>query len=435
MCTKEPVNTEQEARESRTGRGEDALAAGAEIVIEWRRVKCVARSCNAGGGSMESREALRDSSQTQTGSSRSDRSRAAGTGVSGRAGAPAQVESPAQPGPSVNPFAPDDGRCVSKEEYWARWYESPYPDIDVSYEWNNGRLEAKPLPNKPQLNLYNWFLDLLRRYIYTYPIADLINLETGFVLKIEDPAEPSGQREAVRKPDIGVILNSNPVPWGGVDQRHFDGVCDMVVEAVSDSTPAEVLRDTEEKRRDYALAGVKEYYILDPGGRHMRFYRLIAGGQYEEIQPDAGGVIGSEVLPGLQFRLEELERRRDMEELALDDLYSGYVIPALKISATKAEAEAAARQAAEQRAQEEAAARQAEAQRAQEEAAARQAEAQRADAEAQRADAEAVARQEAEQRREEEAQRADAEAAARREAEEKVRAMEDELARRGRQSS
>ncbi|MXZ21787.1 MAG: Uma2 family endonuclease, partial [Caldilineaceae bacterium SB0665_bin_25] len=313
---------------------------------------------------------------------------------------------------------------------------------DVSYEWNNGRLEAKPLPNKPQLNLYNWFLDLLRRYIYTYPIADLINLETGFVLKIEDPAEPSGQREAVRKPDIGVILNSNPMPWGGVDQRHFDGVCDMVVEAVSDSTPAEVRRDTEEKRRDYALAGVKEYYILDPGGEHMRFYRLAGGGQYEEIQPDAGGVIASDVLPGLRFRLEELERRRDMEELALDDLYSGYVIPALKISATKAEAEAAARQAAEQRAQEEAAARQAEAQRAQEEAAARQAEAQRADAEAQRADAEAqradaeaVARQEAEQRREEEAQRADAEAAARREAEEKVRAMEDEMARRGRQSS
>ena len=90
----------------------------------------------------------------------------------------------------------------------------------------------------------------------------------------------------MRKPDIGVILNSNPVPWGGVDRRHFDGVCDMVVEAVSDSTLAEVLRDTEEKRRDYALAGVKEYYILDPGGEHMRFYRLIPGGQ---LRGDSAG--------------------------------------------------------------------------------------------------------------------------------------------------
>ncbi|MYC97284.1 MAG: Uma2 family endonuclease [Caldilineaceae bacterium SB0661_bin_32] len=367
---------------------------------------------------MESREALRDRSQTQTSQTQINSSRAAGTGVSEPAGPPAQVESP---GPSVNPFAPDDGRCVSKEEYWARWYENPYPDIDVSYEWNNGRLEAKPLPNEPQLDLYNWFLDLLRRYLSTYPIAKLINLETGFVLKMEDSAEPSGQREAVRKPDIGVILNSNPVPWGGVDRRHFDGVCDMVVEAVSDSTPAEVRRDTEEKRRDYALAGVKEYYILDPGGEHMRFYRLAAGGQYEEIQPDAGGVIASEVLPGLRFRLEELKRQREMETLALDDLYSGYVIPALKISVTQAEEEAAARQAeaaARQEAEQRADAAE---QRAEAEAAARQAEAQRADAAEQRAQEEAAARQ--------------AEAAARREAEKRLREMKAELARQRRQSS
>ena len=407
---------------------------------------------------MKSEEALRDSSQTKTNSSQ-----AARTGVSEPASSATQVESPAQPSPPINPFAPDDGRYVTLEEYWARWYENPYPDIDVSYEWNNGRLEAKPLPNEPQLDLYNWFLDLLRRFISTYPIAKLINLETGFVLTIEDPAEPSGQREAVRKPDIGVILNSNPVPWGGVDRRHFDGVCDMVVEAVSDSTLAEVLRDTEEKRRDYALAGVKEYYILDPGGEHMRFYRLIPGGQYEEIQPDLEGVIGSDVLPGLQFRLEEMERQPRMEELALNDVYSGYVIPRLQIAVSKSEAEAqradeatqradkatqradeatqraeeeaAARQAAEQRAeaeasarQEEATARQAAEQRAEEEAAARQ-------AEAAARQAEAAARQAAEQRVEEEAAARQAEVAARQEADEQMRAMAEELDRLRRQSS
>ncbi len=387
---------------------------------------------------MKSEEALRDSSQTKTNSSQ-----AARTGVSEPASSSTQVESPAQSSPSINPFAPDDGRYVTKEEYWARWYENPYPDIDVSYEWNNGRLEAKPLPNEPQLDLYNWFLDLLHRFISTYPIAKLINLETGFVLTIEDPAEPSGQREAVRKPDIGVILNSNPVPWGGVDRRHFDGVCDMVVEAVSDSTPAEVRRDTEEKRRDYALAGVKEYYILDPGGEHMRFYRLIPGGQYEEIQPDLEGVIGSDVLPGLQFRLEEMERQPRMEELALNDVYSGYVIPRLQIAVSKSEAEAqradkATQRADEatQRAEEEAAARQAAEQRAeaeasarQEEATARQAAEQRAEEEAAARQAEAAARQAAEQRAEEEAAARQAEVAARQEADEQMRAMAEELDR------
>ena len=379
---------------------------------------------------MKSEEALRDSTQTQINSSETAR-----TGVSETANSSTQVESPAQASPPINPFAPDDGRYVTKEEYWARWYENPYPDIDVSYEWNNGRLEAKPLPNEPQLDLYNWFLDLLRHYISTNPIAKLINLETGFVLTIEDPAEPSGQREAVRKPDIGVILNSNPVPWGGVDRRHFDGVCDMVVEAVSDSTPAEVRRDTEEKRRDYALAGVKEYYILDPGGEHMRFYRLIGGGRYEEIQPDAEGVIGSDVLPGLQFRLEDLARQPKGDELALNDVYSGYVMPNYQVAVTKSEAEAqradaeaAARQAAEQRAEEEAAARQVE-------AAARQAEAAARRAAERRAAEEVAARQAAEQRAEEEAAARQAEVAARREADEQIRAMAEELDRLRRQSS
>gem|GEM_PF-293377 len=392
------------------------LAAGTEIMIEWRYVSCAARSRDVGGGSMDSKEALHDQSQTQN-----SQSQAGKTGMSESAASYVQAERLAPPGQSVNPFAPDDGRYVTLEEYWARWYENPYPDIDVSYEWNNGRLEAKPLPNEPQLDLYNWFLDLLRRYISTYPIAKLINLETGFVLTIEDPAEPSGQREAVRKPDIGVILNSNPVPWGGIDQRHFDGVCDLVVEAVSDSTPAEVLRDTEEKRRDYALAGVKEYYILDPGGEHMRFYRLIPGGEYEEIQPDAEGVIGSDVLPGLQFRLEEMERQPNLEELALNDVYSGYVIPKFQIAVTKSETEA-------QRADAEAAARQAE-------VAARRAAEKRTEEEAQRADAEAAARQAEVAARQAAEQRAEEEAAARREGDEQIRAMAEELDRLRRQSS
>ena len=308
---------------------------------------------------MESKEVLHNQSQTQKSPSQTGK-----TAMSESAGAYVHAEPLARPEPSVNPFAPDDGRYVTLEEYWAKWYENPYPDIDVSYEWNNGRLEAKPLPNEPQLDLYNWFLELLRRFISTHAIAKLINLETGFVLTIEDPDEPSGQREAVRKPDIGVILNSNPVPWGGVDRRHFAGVCDMVVEAVSDSTLAEVFRDTEEKRRDYALAGVKEYFILDPSGEHMRFYRLIAGGRYEEIQPDAVGIVGSEVLPGLQFRLEDMQRQPDLEKLALNDVYSGYVLPGYQIAVKRAEAaaqradvEAAARQAAEQRLEREAAAR------------------------------------------------------------------------------
>ena len=263
----------------------------------------------------------------------------------------------------VNPLAPDEGRRVTLEEYWERWYEHPYPDIDVSYEWNNGILEAKPMPNAPQLDLGNWFLALLLQYINTHGIAKLINMETGFHLKMIDSEEPSGMRQAVRKPDIGIILNDNPVSWGEIDQRHFAGHCDAIVEVLSDSTPVEVVRDTEEKKSDYARAGVKEYTILDPSGEHMHFYRLTPDGRYQEIQPDAEGAIRSEVLPGFQFRLRDLYELPELEELALDEVYRGYAL--LKYQAAVAEAAA---------------------------------EAQRAYVEAQRADTEAAARRQAEVR-------------------------------------
>ena len=51
-------------------------------------------------------------------------------------------------------------------------------------------------------------------YIQSHPIAGLINLETGVSMTVPDAARPSGKWEVVYKPEIGVILNDNPAPWG-----------------------------------------------------------------------------------------------------------------------------------------------------------------------------------------------------------------------------
>ena len=233
--------------------------------------------------------------------------------------------------------APDEGRRVSKEEYWAEWYESPYSNLDVSYEWNNGILEAIPPANYPQIRLYRWFFSLMYHYIQSHPIAELINLGVGVSMTVADASEPSGVWEVVYKPDIGVLLNGNPAPWGAVELRAVEGVCDMIVEAISDATLAEARRDTVEKRRGYALAGVKEYIILDPSDRYMRFYRLTEDGRYAEIQPGAEGVIVSEVLPGFQFRRSDLFKLPDFRELALDEVYAGYVMPGFREAVMRAE--------------------------------------------------------------------------------------------------
>ena len=314
----------------------------------------------------------------------------------------------------IENWAPADGLRVTLEEYWEKWYERPHPHIDVSYEWNNGILEAKPSSNYPQTKQYRWFIGLLDCYLEVNPTAKILCLETGAYMSVPDEKMPSGKWEVVFKPDIGVILDDNPAPWGEIEQRSYAGICDMIVDQLSDSTSAEVRRDTEEKKEGYARAGVKEYIILDPKDRNMHFYRLDAAGSYAEIEPDGEGIICSQVLPGLQFRREDLLRQPPRTELARDEIYARYVIPDLQVAETRAEQE-------EARANSEALRAEAEAERAEAEAERAEAEAERAEVEAQRADAEA--------------QRADAEATARRAAEEELEVLKAEVARLRQQRS
>ena len=259
-------------------------------------------------------------------------------------------QQPATPHPP-NPSAPDEGRRVSKEEYWASWYENPYLHIDViSYEWINGILQAKPPSNYPQIKQYRWFLSLISLYTETHPIADLINLNCGVSMTVPDASQPSGKWDVVYKPDLGVIRHDNPAPWGAHDQHAFEGVCDICVEEISDATLEEVRRNTREKKRGYAIAGVKEYYILDPEDRYMHFYRLTADRRYENIQPDAAGIIRSNVLPGFQFRRADLLKQPPLAELALDEIYANYLFPGYLDSVKRIAAATAARKQAEDRA-------------------------------------------------------------------------------------
>ncbi len=355
-----------------------------------------------------------------------------------------------------NPHAPHDGLSVTLEEYWAKWYANPYADKEVSYEWHNGRLEAKPLSTRAQLELYNWFFHLLLHYVESHPIASLLNLETGFILSIQDLDNPTGERKEVRKPDIGVIRNDNPVEWEK-GARVYKGSCDMCVESVSDSTRAAILRDTEAKKQSYAGSGVREYYILDPSEQYMHCYRLNAAGDYEEIEADDEGVIRSKVLPGFQFRWDDLIRKPAIRKLILDEVYGGYILPeyqaeveARQWAEEQAVIEAAARKWAEEQAAVEAAARKREAAarkwaeeqaaveadaRKREAAARKQAEEQAA-AEADARKQEAAARKQAEEQaaveadaRKQAEEQAAVEADARREAEEETRALQAELAR------
>jgi Uma2 family endonuclease len=208
---------------------------------------------------------------------------------------------------------------VDEAEYWEKYYENG----DESYEWNNGYLEVKPVSDILTVAIHDWFTKLIDSYLESQQFGQKICLETGFRLVLPD-------KIVIRKPDYAVITKENPVQLEISGQiRTYEGTCNVCVEAVSDSAPKEIKRDIETKFREYAAAGVDEYYILYANDESlMRFYRLNDQGVYVQIEPDSEGIIRSSVLPGFQFRLADLYRRPSLKEMACDPVYEKFAFPA-----------------------------------------------------------------------------------------------------------
>ena len=315
-----------------------------------------------------------------------------------------------------------DGLLVSEAVYWTEYYL----ESDHHYEWNNGRLEEKPVSDYETFLVYAWFGELVRHFLRTHPCAQLVGLEMGFRLPL-----PSGT--VIRKPDFGVVRNDNPQPLLPLDCS-YHGVFDLCIEALSDQERSGIVRDTVIKKAEYAAGGVPEYYILHQNPAHQAFYTRTPAGFYTPIAPQAG-VICSRVLPGLQFRPTDLARRPELEALRDDPVYAGFVLPGWRADRERAAAEAQAKREAVNRANAEARRAKAEARRAKAEARRADAEAQakreavnRADAEAQRADAEAQRADAEAQRALEQTRRADAEAQARQRLEQDLAALRARLA-------
>jgi hypothetical protein len=236
------------------------------------------------------------------------------------------------------------GRLVTEEEYWRDYYF----ESDIHYEWNNGRLEEKPVSDYGTYLVYAWFTLLLQHFLRAQPIAKMVALEMGFRLPL-----PTGT--VIRKPDFGVVRNDNPQPLLYFDAS-YHGVFDLCVEALSERKPADVVRDTVTKKAEYAAGGVKEYVILHREAERQAFYTLTTAGVYVPI-PAEEGVIRSRILPGLQFRVDDLIAQPSIEAMRLDPVYAAFVLPGWREAEERAEAEAQRAEAEAQRAEAESQAR------------------------------------------------------------------------------
>jgi Uma2 family endonuclease len=104
-----------------------------------------------------------------------------------------------------------------------------------------------------------------------------------------------------RAPDILVLLNDRV---DQLQQNQVIGPANLVIEIVSEGS---VRTDYFEKRREYELGGVPEYWILDHRKKQAIFLQLNADGLYEEVLPD-DGIYHSRELPNFHLNVNLLWR-------------------------------------------------------------------------------------------------------------------------------
>ena len=103
-----------------------------------------------------------------------------------------------------------------------------------------------------------------------------------------------------REPDVLFVARER---LSRLKATHLEGAADLVVEIIS---PESVLRDRGEKFAEYALGGVREYWLIDPQRQQADFYLLDARGRYRLTEPDAAGVYRSQALPEFWLKVEWL---------------------------------------------------------------------------------------------------------------------------------
>jgi len=117
-----------------------------------------------------------------------------------------------------------------------------------------------------------------------------------------DPAEEEDDVDTVVQPDVLVVCDPRKVT-----PRGCRGAPDLVVEIVSPWTSH---KDQLVKHELYARHGVREFWVVDPGNRFVRVYRLDTMASPRRFGEPAtiaeAGRVESEVLSGFGIGLAEL---------------------------------------------------------------------------------------------------------------------------------
>lgn len=96
------------------------------------------------------------------------------------------------------------------------------------------------------------------------------------------------------------FLFYEPPSWPGGIRRREDGYLEGAPELVVEVSASTASYDLHDKMEAYRLAEVQEYIVWRVLDRAIDWFRL-RNGRYVRLEPDARGMIESEVFPGLRL--------------------------------------------------------------------------------------------------------------------------------------
>jgi Uma2 family endonuclease len=172
------------------------------------------------------------------------------------------------------------------------WSEEEYLDLNSNrlVEFTDGAIEVLPMPTTSHQLILCYLFRLLEAFVSPR------NLGTALLAALPVQLRPGKYRE----PDIVFMLAQHAARIG---ESFWEGA-DLVMEVVSRNMK-DRHRDLVTKRREYARAGIAEYWIVDPRQERILVLRL-AGTRYVVHGTfSKGSVATSPLLPGFSVDVTE----------------------------------------------------------------------------------------------------------------------------------
>lgn len=174
----------------------------------------------------------------------------------------------------------------SEEEYLALTH-----DTNWLVEFSDGKIEVLPMPKMSHQLIVQFLNNLLFAFVSSANLGRMLFA----------PLRVRLRKAKYGEPDIVVMLAEHSER---MKEEFWEGA-DLIMEVVSDE-PEDRHRDLVTKRKEYAEAGIPEYWIIDPREQRITVLRLkgikyAVVGDYSETQ-----LAKSVILPGFSVQVSKV---------------------------------------------------------------------------------------------------------------------------------